>query len=101
MTSQSFPRPIPARDGSGATSTDVVVADADGHIPTSKLTSTSADFSEGVVGGVREVLKTRQIDPLLIQDVIHGSTVATNAILERKGARTGLLTTAGFRDVLE
>jgi N-methylhydantoinase A len=100
-TSQFSPRPIRAGVDVGGTFTDVVVADSNGQIHTFKLPSTPADFSEGVVGGVREVLDSRQIDPVLIQDVIHGSTVATNAILERKGARTGLLTTTGFRDVLE
>ena len=100
-TSQLAPRPIRAGVDVGGTFTDVVVADSKGQIHTFKLPSTPADFSDGVVGGVREVLDSRQIDPVLIQDVIHGSTVATNAILERKGARTGLLTTAGFRDVLE
>ena len=85
----------------GGTFTDVVVTGADGAIHTLKLPSTPADFSEGVVGGVREIIESHRIDPGAVRDVVHGSTVATNAILERKGARTGLLTTAGFADVLE
>ncbi len=85
----------------GGTFTDIVVADADGRIHSGKLPSTPGDFSTGVADGVRRVLGLHHVDPRSIRDVVHGSTVATNAILERKGARTGLLTTAGFGDVLE
>ncbi|HEV8401815.1 MAG TPA: hydantoinase/oxoprolinase family protein [Candidatus Limnocylindrales bacterium] len=85
----------------GGTFTDVVVTDADGGMRTGKVPSTPEDFSTGVSGGVRDVLETHGLDPATVRNVVHGSTVATNAILERKGARTGLLTTAGFIDVLE
>jgi N-methylhydantoinase A len=85
----------------GGTFTDIVVAEGDGTIHTGKVPSTPDDFSAGVADGVGGVLGSRDVDPTSVRDVVHGSTVATNAILERKGARTGLLTTAGFIDVLE
>jgi N-methylhydantoinase A len=85
----------------GGTFTDIVVTDAGGAIHTGKLPSTPEDFSTGVSDGVRRVLGANRVDPTSVRDVVHGSTVATNAILESKGARTGLLTTAGFVDVLE
>ncbi len=85
----------------GGTFTDVVITGPDGAIHSFKLPSTPRDFSEGVVDGVSEVIRAHDVDPAGIRDVVHGSTVATNAILERKGAKTGLLTTRGFRDVLE
>ena len=85
----------------GGTFTDVVVTSRSGDIYTYKLLSTPRDFSEGVVDGIREIIESHGVEPGATRDVVHGSTVATNAILERKGALTGLLTTAGFADVLE
>ena len=85
----------------GGTFTDVVVTSAGGDIYTYKLLSTPHDFSEGVVEGIRQIIGSHAVEPADTRDVVHGSTVATNAILERKGALTGLLTTAGFADVLE
>ncbi|MCE2527473.1 MAG: hydantoinase/oxoprolinase family protein [Actinomycetia bacterium] len=85
----------------GGTFTDVVVTSQGGDIFTYKLLSTPRDFSEGVVEGIGEIIRSHGIEPAETRDVVHGSTVATNAILERKGALTGLLTTAGFADVLE
>ncbi|MDE0234600.1 MAG: hydantoinase/oxoprolinase family protein [bacterium] len=85
----------------GGTFTDVVVTSTGGEIYTYKLLSTPRDFSEGVVDGIREIIESHGVEPADTRDVVHGSTVATNAILERKGAFTGLLTTAGFADVLE
>ncbi|MCQ3804394.1 MAG: hydantoinase/oxoprolinase family protein [bacterium] len=85
----------------GGTFTDVVVTSQSGDIYTYKLLSTPRDFSEGVVEGIGEIIRSHRIEPAETRDVVHGSTVATNAILERKGALTGLLTTAGFADVLE
>jgi len=78
----------------GGTFTDLVAL-VDGRIETAKVPSTPADQSEGVLaalraGGVRDVAA-----------FAHGMTVATNALLERRGARTALVTTHGFRDVLE
>ncbi len=78
----------------GGTFTDL--AAWDGSMLLSGKTSTTRDQSEGVVVGAAEVLGDISIDRLL-----HGTTVATNMLLERKGARTALVTTAGFVDVIE
>ncbi len=78
----------------GGTFTDLVVI-ADGQVTVGKAPSTPDDPSRGVLQGLSAAGVERA------DAIIHGSTVATNAILERKGARTALITTAGFRDVLE
>src|SRR5688500_13341569 len=89
----------------GGTFTDMVLRDAQGAVRIFKSPSVPADPSEGVLGVLR--LAAQQLDlPLsaLLRDCalfVHGSTVATNTILEKKGAKVGLLTTAGFRDSLE
>ncbi len=85
----------------GGTFTDVVLLDEEGNFSTLKVASTPEDFSRAVVAGVVELLRRRGEQAAAVRDVVHGTTVATNAILELKGARTGLLTTRGFRDVLE
>src|SRR2546430_4538614 len=89
----------------GGTFTDfVVVRDADAP-RYFKTHSTPHDPSQGVITGLREVATAYDLTPeqLLAATalVIHGTTVATNTLVERKGARVGLLTTAGFRDLLE
>ncbi|WP_421997900.1 hydantoinase/oxoprolinase family protein [Reyranella sp.] len=89
----------------GGTFTDMVLRDAAGAVRIFKSPSVPADPSEGVLGVLR--LAAHELDlPLtaLLRDCglfVHGSTVATNTILEKKGARVGLLTTEGFRDSLE
>jgi len=65
-----------------------------------KVSSTPADPAIAVANGLSELLRIAGEDPATVADVLHATTVATNAILERKGARTALVTTAGFRDVL-
>ncbi|HIE52270.1 MAG TPA: hydantoinase/oxoprolinase family protein, partial [Armatimonadetes bacterium] len=77
----------------GGTFTDFVVW-REGRLATYKVPSTPQDFSQAVLAGLSALA-------LEGETVVHGSTVATNALLERKGAKTALLTTAGFRDVLE
>ena len=84
----------------GGTFTDIALVGDDGRLFTSKVLSTPDDFADGVVRGVREILKRQAVDPGAITHVLNGSTVATNAILEARGARTALVTTRGFRDVL-
>src|SRR5680860_953289 len=79
----------------GGTFTDLVISDADG-IRVAKVPSTPDDQSEGILAGL-ERLGTRLAS---LSRVAHGTTVATNTVLERDGARTVLLTTAGFRDLL-
>ena len=89
----------------GGTFTDMVLRDAAGAVRIFKAPSVPADPSEGVLGVLR--LAAQQLDlPLtaLLRDCalfVHGSTVATNTILEKKGAKVGMLTTEGFRDSLE
>jgi N-methylhydantoinase A/oxoprolinase/acetone carboxylase beta subunit/N-methylhydantoinase B/oxoprolinase/acetone carboxylase alpha subunit len=89
----------------GGTFTDFVVARDDGQLHYFKTHSTPHDPSEGVLNGLTEVAAAYQV-PLseflaATTLIIHGTTVATNTLVERKGAKIGLLTTAGFRDVLE
>lgn len=82
----------------GGTFTDVFILDeSTGKVVTAKVPSTRGDQSKGFVEGIAE----RIADFAAIGTVVHGTTVGTNALLERKGARTGIITTEGFRDVLE
>src|SRR5215469_3181611 len=85
----------------GGTFTDVVLALPDGRIHVNKTTTTAQDPSEGVVAGIAALLSAAKLDPRDVAEVVHGTTVASNTILQKRGARTGLLTTRGFRDVLE
>jgi N-methylhydantoinase A len=85
----------------GGTFTDLVLLAADGSISTRKLPTGPDNHGRVVVEGVASLLEAAQLEPDQVQEIVHGTTVATNAILEGKGARTGLLTTRGFRDVLE
>ena len=85
----------------GGTFTDIVLALPDGRIHVNKTTTTPLDPGEGVAAGVAAVLVEAQLDPREVTEVVHGTTVASNTILQKVGARTGLLTTRGFRDVLE
>jgi N-methylhydantoinase A len=73
----------------------------DGTYAARKVPSTVEDYALGVAGGIGQLLADQGGDGRRIAEVIHGTTVATNAILERKGAKTALVTTRGFRDVLE
>ena len=82
----------------GGTFTDIFALDRiTGEVRTAKVPSTPADQSEGFVNGIAQVAASFAD----IATVVHGTTVATNALLESKGAPTGLITTEGFRDVLE
>jgi N-methylhydantoinase A len=89
----------------GGTFTDLVAVDAAGRVTLAKAPSTPADPSIGVVDGLARLAEALGVglDALLAETerIVHGTTVATNALLERKGARVGLLTTEGHRDVLE
>ena len=77
----------------GGTFTDIAVLE-DGRLSVHKLPSTPGDPSRGILQGVKEAGVTSA-------EFVHGSTVATNALLEGKGSRTALVTTVGFEDVLE
>jgi len=85
----------------GGTFTDIALFLPDGRLATRKVPSTPADYSVGVVDGMRSLVAELGLKPSDFAQIHHGCTVATNAILEQKGARTALLTTRGFRDVLE
>lgn len=85
----------------GGTFTDVVATGADGRILVRKVASTPGDLSRGSAQGVSELLAAHAIRADEVEVVVHATTTATNAVLEGKGARTALITTAGFRDVLE
>ena len=85
----------------GGTFTDLVLAAPDGRALTRKVLSSAANYAEAIIEGAAALLAEASLEPDAVAEVIHGTTVATNAILERRGARTGLLTTAGFRDLLE
>lgn len=85
----------------GGTFTDIVIARDDGLIETRKVPSTPDDYSRGIAEALSRLVADYETSPDRITGIVHATTVATNAILEYKGARTGLLTTEGFRDVLE
>ena len=82
----------------GGTFTDVVAISSDGVITTHKTTSTPHDYGVGIIEGLRSLLADRTG---AVSDVLHATTVASNAVLEAKGAKTALITTRGFRDILE
>ncbi|XID93821.1 hydantoinase/oxoprolinase family protein [Paenibacillaceae bacterium WGS1546] len=84
----------------GGTFTDIVAIDDDGRVSYTKTPSTPEDQSIGVANGIRRMLEDLGIKPENVTAVAHGTTVATNTLLERSGAKTALITTEGFRDVL-
>src|SRR5207249_7914515 len=89
----------------GGTFTDLVAVDERGALAIAKCASTPPDPFEGLVTGLGLLAAElgTNVPGLLAQtdSIVHGTTVATNALLERKGARVGLLTTEGHRDVIE
>ena len=85
----------------GGTFTDIAIIAEGGVIATRKVLSTPADYSLAVVDGIAQLLGDIGLPMGSLDEVLHGTTVATNAILERRGARTALITTRGMRDVLE
>ncbi len=84
----------------GGTFTDIVGIDDFGKVYFAKTPSTPQDQSIGVVTGIRRILSDLQMPMASVKGVAHGTTVATNTLLERNGAITALITTEGFRDVL-
>jgi N-methylhydantoinase A len=85
----------------GGTFTDLVLVTQDGHVVTHKVLSTSGNYAEAIFAGIHDVLEEAGIPGDRVRELIHGTTVATNAIIERRGARAGLVTTEGFGDLLE
>jgi N-methylhydantoinase A len=89
----------------GGTFTDLVAVDPDGLVTLAKSPSTPEDQSIGVLNGLDRLAETLSLDRATMlartERIVHGTTVATNALLEQKGARVGLLTTEGHRDIIE
>src|ERR1022692_3133723 len=83
----------------GGTFTDAVLA-FDGRLVTAKAPTTPADQSEGVLAAIEAALQRAGMGPEAISGFSHGMTVATNALLEGRGARTALVATAGFTDIV-
>ncbi|HET6172487.1 MAG TPA: hydantoinase/oxoprolinase family protein [Gaiellales bacterium] len=82
----------------GGTFTDLVVVDSEsGDVRIAKVSTTPRDLAQGVL----DVIAAGEVDPAGIEELVHGTTVVINALTERTGARTALVTTSGFRDVLE
>lgn len=86
----------------GGTFTDLVlIEDGTGNVRVGKVLTTPKDPAHGVEAGVGQLLEETHVPPQAVGTLIHGTTLATNALIEKKGARTALITTAGFRDALE
>ena len=101
MTLGSTPRRFEIGVDVGGTFTDVVCRETGGGLHVIKVPTTRGDPSAAVLQSIGELGRRWGIRPAEVGRFAHGTTVATNAVLERKGARIGLLATAGFRDVLE
>lgn len=85
----------------GGTFTDIVLWSASGEVLVKKVPSSVGDYARAIIDGLAQVFTEAGLDPAQMEQVRHGTTVASNAILERKGAKTGLIGSKGFRDVLE
>ena len=86
----------------GGTFTDVVLVDEEtGHIGVAKAPTTPRDVTQGVIDGIRQGLTRYRVAPSEVALLAHATTIVTNALLEKIGARAGFVTTRGFRDVLE
>lgn len=86
----------------GGTFTDVVlIDDVTGKVFYTKAFTTPRKLSQGVMEGIAKILKATGASMAQVDYAVHGTTIGTNALIERKGARAGLITTEGFRDVLE
>lgn len=85
----------------GGTFTDLSVLDDSGIVAVGKALTTHGSPAQGVIDALSELLETHDIDAHRIGTLVHGTTLVTNALIERRGARTGMLTTEGFRDVIE
>ena len=103
MKGQSAKKYIVGID-TGGTFTDITVVDNEGRVTSAKSPSIPKDFAKGIINGLREaaiLLNISEADLVSNCEVInHGMTVATNALINRKGAKTGLITTKGFEDII-
>ena len=85
----------------GGTFTDIVLEQLDGTFVSTKVLTTHAGPEEGILAGIEQLAAEYQVNLAEVEQIIHGTTLATNALIERRGARTALVTTDGFRDVIE
>ncbi len=85
----------------GGTFTDIVFLGADGSIHTKKISSSVDNYARAITDGLGEIFRDLGLAAPDVEEIRHGTTVASNAILEMKGARTGLIATKGFRDILQ
>ena len=85
----------------GGTFTDIVFMADSGNVLTKKISSSVDNYAQAIVDGLANVFETQGLSGADVIEVLHGTTVASNAILEHKGAKTGLIATKGFRDILE
>jgi N-methylhydantoinase A len=94
-------RPIVVGIDVGGTFTDFVLLDEErGHINVGKVLTTTDDPAAGILHGLEELLDRHHLHAAEVRTIVHATTLITNAIIERKGAKTALITTAGFRDLL-
>src|SRR5688500_4021302 len=85
----------------GGTFTDLVLAAGGGRIFTRKVASTPDMPERAIIEGIQAILADADLRPADLAELLHGTTVGSNALLQKRGARCGLITTRGFRDVLE
>jgi len=86
----------------GGTFTDFILFDGSaGSIRLHKCLTTPSDPSQGALGGLADIVEAASISVSDLDEIVHGTTLVTNAVIERKGAPVGLITTEGFRDILE
>jgi len=85
----------------GGTFTDVVLETAEGDRYSTKVLTTYNAPEDAILDGLAEVCHKASTDPSVAAQIVHGTTLATNALIERRGAKTALITTQGFRDVIE
>ncbi len=85
----------------GGTFTDIVLQQTDGSFVSTKVLTTHDGPEIGILDGIETLAAAHQIDLADVGQIVHGTTLATNALIERQGARTALVTTEGFRDVIE
>jgi len=83
----------------GGTFTDMIL-ETDGVVTVHKVPSTPSDQSQGVIQGILELCEMAGVAPSSIEQIVHGTTIATNTVIEYSGAEVGMLTTRGFRDIL-
>ena len=85
----------------GGTFTDIAAVDSSGRLSIVKALSTTDDYSDAICAGLAQMIEAGDVVPAQVRHLVHAATIATNTVITRTGAKVGLITTAGFRDVLE